>query len=107
VYTIRSGVKATLIEANARLLENPQLLKESRTYSGYLAVIIPPAVLNNQRNTIPLEFNDILRVGTEMPFTAKLFAPKTEEDAKQVESIQDDVEDKIEPKRQKIENEAA
>lgn len=40
MYTIRAGVKATLIEANARLLANPQLLKTSRTYSGFVAVVM-------------------------------------------------------------------
>lgn len=68
--------------------------------------------MNNQRNAIPSEFNAILRVGTEIPLSSKLFAPKTEtDDDKQIdeteqEAVQDE-EDKIDSKRQKLENEAA
>lgn len=74
VYTLRSGIKATLIEANARLVTEPHLLKDSRDYAGFLAVVIPSTVLNNHRNTIPLEFDTVVRIGTEASFVAKLLA---------------------------------
>ena len=89
VYTIRSGIKATLIEANARLAEDPQLLKTSRDYAGFIAIVIPPAMMNNERNLVPSELGKPVRYGTDVPFVPRSFAAietKTEkEEAKKEE----------------------
>jgi hypothetical protein len=96
-HIIRCGIKATLIEANARLVENPQLLKTSRTYAGFIAIVIPPSVLNHHRNTIPEEFDKIVRVGTEIPYNTRLLASKHLEDEAEAEN-----EEEIQSKRQKL-----
>jgi hypothetical protein len=77
-YVIRAGIKATLIEANARLISEPQIVKTSRTYAGFLAVVIPQAIMNHHKATIPAEFDTIVRIGTEISFVTKIFAAKHE-----------------------------
>ncbi|KAI6234520.1 hypothetical protein M3Y99_00804300 [Aphelenchoides fujianensis] len=66
VHMLRAGIKATLIEVNTRLLANPALLTSSRDYAGYLIIVIPTAVINNQRNHLPPEFGPPLRVALEI-----------------------------------------
>lgn len=66
-YTIRAGIKALLIEVNTNLVEKPELLTTSREKRGYLAIIIPPAILQNFKNKIPREFGVPVRHGSELP----------------------------------------
>ncbi|KAI6179587.1 hypothetical protein M3Y98_00626600 [Aphelenchoides besseyi] len=81
VYMIRAGIKATLIEVNAKLLTNPQLLKTSRDYSGYIAIVIPPSVFENQRNRLPSEFNTPIRVALEIASMTEAMAEKPNNEA--------------------------
>ncbi|KAI6203696.1 hypothetical protein M3Y94_00586500 [Aphelenchoides besseyi] len=80
VYMIRAGIKATLIEVNAKLLTNSQLLKTSRDYSGYIAIIIPPSVLENQRNRLPPEFDSPIRVALEIASMTEAMAEKSNDE---------------------------
>ncbi|CAD5205839.1 unnamed protein product [Bursaphelenchus okinawaensis] len=66
-HTIRAGIKALLIEVNTKLLDQPELLTTSRQKKGFLAIIIPPAILQNEKNKIPNEFGPPTRIGTELP----------------------------------------
>uniref|UniRef100_A0A7E4W243 Eukaryotic translation initiation factor 2D n=1 Tax=Panagrellus redivivus TaxID=6233 RepID=A0A7E4W243_PANRE len=50
VHKIRFGVDAMIIEGNSRLKDDPELLRRSPTYEGYLAV-----VLLHGRTQVPTE----------------------------------------------------
>uniref|UniRef100_A0A914EKR2 Actin-binding transcription modulator n=1 Tax=Acrobeloides nanus TaxID=290746 RepID=A0A914EKR2_9BILA len=54
-YSIRAGIKATLVEVNDRLFENPDLIQTARDYHGYIAIVLPPAI-DSKSNRKPKEF---------------------------------------------------
>lgn len=41
-YTIRSGIKANLLEVNERLAEEPDLMRTAASAHGFIAILMPP-----------------------------------------------------------------
>ncbi|CAD5208286.1 unnamed protein product [Bursaphelenchus xylophilus] len=102
-HTIRAGIRALLIEVNAKLIDQPDLIEKSRQKRGYLAIIIPPAIMQNEKNKIPNEFGVPARMGTELPvirWTKKEKKEEMEVDVKEVK-VEIEVDEKVKEEEEK------
>ncbi|KAK0417293.1 hypothetical protein QR680_012926 [Steinernema hermaphroditum] len=54
--TLRAGIKGLLIEVNARLEKNPDLVRTARENRGYICILMPPP--GTDRRHKPNEFNE-------------------------------------------------
>uniref|UniRef100_A0A1I7Z5X0 Protein Abitram n=1 Tax=Steinernema glaseri TaxID=37863 RepID=A0A1I7Z5X0_9BILA len=54
--TIRAGIKGLLLEVNARLEKNPDLVRTARENQGYICLLMPPP--GTDRRHRPKEFNE-------------------------------------------------
>ena len=73
---LQAVLLGNLIEANSRLVAEPNLLKTSRTYAGFIGLALP----SNESSRMPREFGAPARVATELLFDESCTAADIEEE---------------------------
>ncbi|KAH7731711.1 Protein F54F2.7 [Aphelenchoides avenae] len=76
IHPIRSGIRATLIEVNERLKEQPTLVQTAGERYGYLAIVLP-SVVNSDVTRTPKEFAQDEEEDSEPPTKRSVAKPDT------------------------------